>query len=625
IMQLSNLTVLGLGYNLLSSLPSSLVQLNKLTELYLWMNRLATLPQKFFQLSNLKLLHLQSNQLACFPSQIARLPNLKELELGDNPLISPPIDLAEQGIDAIREYFTSAEEGTKTVAEVKVILVGEGASGKTSLTRCLREECFNPNEETTHGIRIKNWQLNSGDQSLRCNLWDFGGQEIMHATHQFFLSRRSLYVLVLDGRRDERPEYWLRYIESFGGGSPVLVVLNKYDTNPSFDLDRPLLQEKYPFIVGFWRTSCCTGNGIRAFREALLEELQKVPLTRNEWPESWFRAKAKLEQMDEPRISYEAFEGVCRDAGVAGEISRDVLAEFLHDLGIVIHFSDFGLDDNHVLDPKWVTGAVYKIINAESVAAGKGLLLLAALKEVLRPEEGDPYIYRRADHRYLIELMKKFELCYELEGGEVLIPQLLAVPQPQFDFPYEGSLRFVLHYTDFLPPSVMPRFIVKRHQEIKDRLRWRTGVVLDHPQLEAIAVVRADNEARRIHIAVTGKERKVYLALIWLSLREINTGFEGLRVSERVPMPDDPKRSVPYKTLLTYREKGLEQYIPEDSDQVYKVQELLDAVHPDNEGEGEKMRVAVQADKEEGRLRRFGKGLNKYFDVELELFGVKFD
>ncbi|MCW5203290.1 hypothetical protein VU12_10165 [Desulfobulbus sp. US4] len=610
IAQLANITELHLAGNHFSSLPTQLFQLPNFIHLWLGYNHLSFLSPEIIQLSNVKLLHLDGNRLASLPPEIVQLPKLETLFIRDNPLTSPPYELAVQGIEAIREYFTSAEEGTQTVAEVKVILVGEGASGKTSLTRCLREERFNEHEKTTHGIRIKNWQLVTGDQSLRCNLWDFGGQEIMHATHQFFLSRRSLYVLVLDGRRDERPEYWLRYIESFGGGSPVLVVLNKYDTNPGFDLDRPFLQEKYPFIVGFHRTSCATNNGIRAFKDALLKELQEVPLTRNEWPLSWFRAKAQIEQMNEPRISYEAFEGVCRDAGVAGEISRDVLGDFLHDLGIVIHFTDFGLDENHVLDPKWVTGAVYKIINAESVATGKGMLRLDALKEVLRPQEGDPYIYRRADHRYIIELMKKFELCYELEGGEVLIPQLLAVPQPQFDFPYEGALRFVLHYTDFLPPSVMPRFIVKRHQEIKDRLRWRTGVVLKHPLLEAIAVVRADNEARRIHIAVTGKERKVYLALIWLSLREINTGFEGLRVSERVPMPDDPKRSVPYKTLLTYREKGLEQYIPEDSDQVYSVQELLDAVHPDNEGEGEKMRVAVQADKREGRLKALVRKVN---------------
>ena len=35
-------------------------------------------------------------------------------------------------------------------------------------------------------------------------MWDFGGQEIYHATHQFFLTRRSLYVLVDDTRKDDK-------------------------------------------------------------------------------------------------------------------------------------------------------------------------------------------------------------------------------------------------------------------------------------------------------------------------------------------------------------------------------------------------------------------------------------
>ncbi len=72
--------------------------------------------------------------------------------------------------------------------------------------------------------------------------------------------------------------------------------------------------------------------------------------------------------MKEPRISYEACEAVFQEAGVAGEISQEVLLAFLHDLGIVIHFTEFDLADNHVLDPKWVTEAVYKIINAPSIA-----------------------------------------------------------------------------------------------------------------------------------------------------------------------------------------------------------------------------------------------------------------
>ncbi|MGR0481924.1 MAG: COR domain-containing protein [Candidatus Electronema sp. V4] len=621
--ELKQLTVLYLYYNHLSSLSPKIFQLKNLIGLDLSGNSLASLPPEIVQLKNLTTLGLNGNQLTSLPPEIAQLPKLEWLKLDDNPLTSPPYELAVQGIHAIREYFTSLEEGGQTLAEVKIILIGEGASGKTSLTRCLRGERFDPHEATTHGIRIKDWQLDTGSQHVRCKLWDFGGQEIMHATHQFFLSRRSLYVLVLDGRRDERPEYWLRYIESFGGGSPVLVVLNKYDTNPGFDLNRPFLQEKYPFIKGFWKTSCKTGNLIAEFKQALCEELNNVPLTKNEWPTSWFRAKARLEQMNEPRISYEKFETVCREAGVSGKISRNVLAAFLHDLGIVIHFDEFELDSNNILDPKWVTGAVYKIINAELIAAGKGLLRLDALKEILAWQEGDEYRYERNDYIFIINLMKKFELCYELNAKEVLLPQLLDVSEPSFDFKHENALRFVLHYEDFLPPSVMPRFIVKRHHEIKDKLRWRSGVVLQNPMLEATAVVKVDVEARRVHIAVTGKERKVFLALIWLSLREINSGFAGLKVNELIPMPDDADITEDYETLLNYAEQGLEKIIPKGTKKAYSVRELLAGVHFDSQSEGERMIAIAEGEREAGGLRGLINKMNRYVEGELNLFGLK--
>ena len=623
VFQLTNLTSLDLFGNELSSLPPEIVQLTNLTNLHLFFNQFSSLPTEIFQLTNLTELYLSGNQLSSLPPEIVQLSKLKMLWVDDNPLVSPPIEIAEEGIEAIREYFAEVEGETKEAAEVKVILVGEGASGKTSLTRCLRGEQFNPHEATTHGIRIKRWQLACSCRELCCNLWDFGGQEIMHATHQFFLSRRSLYVLVLDGRRDERPEYWLRYIETFGGGSPVLVVLNKYDTNPSFDLNQPFLREKYPFIVDFYRTSCSRPYGIEEFRQALLEELDKVPLTKNRWPAAWFQAKERLEQMNEPRISYEKFEGILADAGVKGESTRNVLAAFLHDLGIVIHFDTFELKDHHVLDPKWVTGAVYKIINAPRIAEAEGLLRLDELEQILHWQEGDEYRYWPADHVYIIELMKQFELCYELPDGQVLIPQLLGVSEPAFAFDDSKALRFVLHYEDFLPPSIMPRFIVKRHQEITGNLRWRSGVVLAHPQLDARAVVRADNEARRIHIAVTGKERKVFLALIWLTFRELHTGFEGLKVSERIPLPDQPAISVAYESLLKSQEAGIEKVFPEGAEKAYEVKALLSGVHFDDQSEGERMLALAQTENK-SYLHWMGEKLNRYFEVkDFELFGVK--
>lgn len=583
---------------------------------------LIELPPELSRLTNLIGLNLRGNQLSSLPSKIVQLPKLERLMLEGNPLISPPPEIAAQGIRAIRKYFTDLEGEQKELAEAKVILVGEGASGKTSLTRLLRNEPFNKNEAMTHGIRIKSWKTAGQDREIRCKLWDFGGQEIMQATHQFFLSRRSLYVLVIDGRKDERTEHWLRCIETFGGDSPVLVVLNKHDVNPGFDLNRPFLQKKYPFIKGFFRTSCHTQQGMEAFTQALCKELDKVPLTRNLWPASWFRAKEELETMDEPRISYAKFEKICLQAGVQDESSRNVLAEFLHDLGVIIHFTDFKLNDNHVLDPKWVTGAVYRIINAPLVAERQGLLRLDDLKDLLAWQKDDEHRYYPADHVYIIELMKKFELCYEVAKDEVLIPDLLAVSEPPFPFNEQGALRMVLYYEDFFPPSIMPRFIVKRHEEIRDELRWRSGVVLEHPLLDAVAVVRADNEARRIQIMVSGTERKVFLALIWLTFRELHTGFEGLKVSERIPLPDKPTVSVAYKTLLNYAEQEMKKIIPEGTDKAYSVRELLAGVHFDSQSEGEKMIALADGERKSGAMNRTGTALNTIFKLEPSVFGM---
>jgi len=118
--------------------------------------------------------------------------------------------------------------------------------------------------------------------------------------------------------------------------------------------------------------------------------------------------------------------------------------------------------------------------------------------------------------------MKKFELCSELDGNRILIPQLLEIVEPNFNFDYEASLKFIVHYNDFLPLSIIPRFIVKCHHDIKETLRWRTGVVLENPDFKSTAVVRADVESHRIYIDVVGQQPKDYLAVILSYLRIIN-------------------------------------------------------------------------------------------------------
>jgi hypothetical protein len=133
--------------------------------------------------------------------------------------------------------------------------------------------------------------------------------------------------------------------------------------------------------------------------------------------------------------------------------------------------------------------------------------------------------------------MKKFELCYSIDEEEkILVPDLLEVGEPPMDFDYEAALRFRVCY-NFLPLSVMPRFIVRRHSEIKEKLRWRTGVVLKNPGFDAEAVVKSDRDKGTIHIYVAGERKRDYLAVILNTIREINRSFEQIEANECVPLP----------------------------------------------------------------------------------------
>ncbi|MCI5222729.1 MAG: hypothetical protein D3924_08690 [Candidatus Electrothrix sp. AR4] len=235
-------------------------------------------------------------------------------------------------------------------------------------------------------------------------------------------------------------------------------------------------------------------------------------------------------------------------------------------------------------------------------------------------QSGEEHSYLRSKHKYFLSLMREFKLCYDLDSERVLIPQLLPVKEPPFDFDEEGALRFVLHYPHFLPLSVMPRFMVRLHKDIKENLRWRTGVILENEDFGATALIRADNEARRISIYVNGSQRKDYLAVILLFFREINSSFEELNVRELVPMPDAPEITARYSTLLTYAKKGKNGYIPDDSDKEYSVQELLGLIQPNREDQVlELLRVIKQQlDAKESPTEV----LNSLFKLEPSILGV---
>ena len=264
--QLQNLSSLGLGDNQLKELPAWLLALKNLQKLYLHSNKIRKLPKEILDL-NLEI------EWKYWGSE-------KAIYVKDNPFETPPVEIVKQGNQAIADYYAALESkpttttDTKTQSttvvdskpqplnESKLILIGDGGAGKTSLMKRLLRQEFNPQESQTHGININTLELAHQNQDIKLHCWDFGGQQIMHATHQFFLSKRSLYLLVFDSRRETQPDYWLKHIQTFGNNAPVIIAINKIDENSHFSLPKRKLIQQYPNIKHIAHISCATQDGI---------------------------------------------------------------------------------------------------------------------------------------------------------------------------------------------------------------------------------------------------------------------------------------------------------------------------------------------------------------------------
>ena len=493
-------------------------------------------------------------------------------------LEDPPIEIAARGTDVLASYFRERVTGALQLNEVKVLLVGNGSCGKTSLVKQLFGEKFDPSESQTHGINIRTLKFGSKRAGrTKANFWDFGGQEIMHATHQFFLSKRSVYVLVLDGRKEEDAEYWLQHILSFGGDSSVIVVLNKIDDHPAFDVNRRFLMSKYPTIAGFVKTSCARGTGIGELRDALQKQVAAAPILQTTWPTSWFNVKRRLERLESNYISVSDYGKICEEEKVSDQASRDALVEFLNDLGVILHFKDLQLLDTHVLDPRWVTEGVYKIINSEVLADQRGLLKSTQLDDVFKPKGKDEFRYSPEKYSYIVELMLKFELCYKLDGNSILVPDLLDIQEPEFKLEAQNALRFVFEY-QYLPKSVMPRFIVRMHRDIRANRSWRTGAELEDKDLGVRALIRSDEKAKRIYVSVSGQQKRDYFAIIRKVISDINASFEKLDVTELVPLPDAPEVLIEYRELIGYELDRRGEIFVGKLRRAYSVSELLNGI-----------------------------------------------
>ncbi|MBD2411035.1 leucine-rich repeat domain-containing protein [Nostoc calcicola FACHB-3891] len=567
IANLTNLTRLDLDGNQITQIPEAIANVTNLTQLHLRNNQITQIPEAIANLTNLRQLYLSNNQITQIPEAIESLPKLETLDLRRNPLpISPEILGSSDNVGSVKDIFNYLQllrsGEVRPLNEAKLLLIGQGSVGKTSLIERLIRNKYDKNQSQTDGLNVETWNVQVNSKDIRLNVWDFGGQEIYHATHQFFLTKRSLYLLVCNCRTSEeenRIEYWLKLIESFGGQSPVIIVGNKKDEQP-FDINRKALREKYPNIQDILETSCQDNIGIDELRTAILQQIANLKEVYDLLPLTWFEVKQKLESMTEDFISYNRYIGICHENKIPEEQNQDQLIDLLHRLGLVLNFREHPiLKDTNVLKPNWVTEGIYALLSDENLKTKtKGIFTPAALTRILNPER---YPIKR--HDYLIGLMKEFELCFALEcqPPQFLIAGLLPKDQPDKTKLQGETLEFQYHYK-VLPESIISRFIVNTHEKIHNHIYWRSGVMLQYQEnneIYNIARIKADPEDKKIFITISGRKetRRLFLGILRDVFQKIHKSLPNLEITEWVPVPNHPNHPpLDYQELLGLESMG---------------------------------------------------------------------
>ncbi len=606
--ELKNLTVLDLrGNQITDRIITPLRKLKNLTYLDLSNNQLTDLTP-LRELKYLQRLDVSNNRIQRLPPEIISWWHVMEMDWSEyyirglnlygNPLTDPPVEIVKQGNAAVQNYFTEIEKkATVLFLESKLLLVGSGDVGKTTLMKKLKDNNFvvvPGKEDTTRGIDIQPWLLSCPfpdglSHDVKIHSWDFGGQDILHATHQFFLTKRSLYLFVWDPRKEEETrsfDYWLNAVKLLGAGSPVIMVMNKADLRIKH-IDEASFMDKFPNIAQFLQVSCVSGYHLPELTAVIRTAFSKMPHLLDKLPQRWQEIRDELKARPENYISLEDYFAVCRSRQMEPDKAL-FLSDYLHDLGIILHFRlDPVLADTVILKPGWATGAVYALIDSLEIQNNKGRFQRADLGRYW-----DKQKYPAEKHPQLLRLIEKFELCFNIVGtDEYILPELLPSQRPAINmeaYRTGGNLR--LHYSyEFMPAGIVTRFISRLHYLIRQDHYWKNGVELEFSGSTALVV--SDEALKRIRVSVTGANNTQLMGVIRSHFDHIHESLnmkKEIHVIEEVPcncpqcLATSETHFFKYHVLQKFLLKGVGAAC-EKSAEVVSIPQLIHGLQPPEE------------------------------------------
>ncbi len=400
-------------------------------------------------LPSLQSLNCSQCRLSAVATSFWMKSSLTEVILHETHLPDIPIEVLSQTphhdcLAPLRAHLHDLEAGNERVPDLKLMVLGNGRVGKTQICRRLRDQDFDANIESTHGILVTSapLPLSQGGETARLQIWDFGGQDIYHGTHALFMRSRAIFAVVwipdaekiAEHRhggfvfRNQPLAYWLEYIRHFSGtDSPVVIIQTRCDTAEDEQVRPPISDEVLsalrppPKIIHY---SAQTNRGRPSLDDALSQSVEWIGSHEGVAFIGAGRAKVKrqIENMrdeDAARpplerkhrtITNDHFLQLCRKAGGISEPEH--LLNYLHNAGTVFYRK--GLFENRIIvDQSWALESIYAVFHREK-CYGK---LLRQNGRFTRADI-DEWTWQEAGHgieeqKLLLSMMESCGICFQ--------------------------------------------------------------------------------------------------------------------------------------------------------------------------------------------------------------------
>lgn len=612
IFEIKSLITLNARSNNIENISSNICNLKRLTTLILGNNCFDEIPKSIFNLPKLQMLDFSNkrvvrtnyiarstarhkNLIKTIPNELLSLENLTQLNLFRNPIENVPEEIIVEGLEAIKNFIRSKIEADSEefLYEAKMVVVGRGDVGKTVLTKKLTSPDYSlTNSPTTKGIDILKNPFRfpmkglKNTDNFRFNIWDFGGQEKYDATHQLFITNRSIYLFLTEARAESNYQdvfYWLNTVSVFSDNSPIIVVLSKCDERKK-QLPESLYKNKFSNIVKFVDVSCADGyeHTIKNLKAAITQAITQLPQTKLTLSNYWVNIRSELEELSYTKdyISYTEYLAICKKNKL-DKTRADFLSEYLNDLGVIIHHkNDLLLKKTVFINTDWCVDGMYKVMDDELVFKNKGKFSNNDLSKIWHEE--------RFENKQpeLIQLMCDYNLCFKLtDGSGYIAPDLLPPDKPlNIKWNYRSTLQFEYRYT-FMPAGILSRFIVKSNSYIKDKIYWKYGVVLHYDNTEAI--IEEDYINSKLKVSLKGENKKNLLAIIRMLVSEVHKDFDKankLEFEEMVPcnctkcINSSQPHFYKFDVLKKFEQKPIIEIPCEKSSEQVKIKSLINDV-----------------------------------------------